>query len=198
MTFSRLVRRIHMYLALFLAPWMLMYGVSTLAMNHRAIFIEKYGRGPAPFEVEKELAYSGSFPENAEPGLVARQILASLDLDGAHAVSRRADGTVVINRHDLVAPRRITFAPADGRLVVEKMQYRSNAFLERFHRRRGYATGYAVDNAWAVSVDLVIVAMVFWALSGLWMWWEMKVTRTLGALAAAGGIGLFALYLVTI
>jgi hypothetical protein len=31
----QLVRRVHMYLGLFLAPWMFMYAVSTLVMNHR-------------------------------------------------------------------------------------------------------------------------------------------------------------------
>jgi uncharacterized iron-regulated membrane protein len=46
-----------------------------------------------------------------------------------------------------------------------------------------------------VSVDLVIVAMVFWVLSGLWLWWEMKVTRGFGMLSLAGGIGLFVFYL---
>ena len=33
--FSKIVRRTHMYLALFLAPWMMGYAVSTIAMNHR-------------------------------------------------------------------------------------------------------------------------------------------------------------------
>jgi hypothetical protein len=83
-------------------------------------------------------------------------------------------------------------------LLVERMERRPNAFLERFHRRRGYATGYRLDTSWAVTVDAVIVGMVFWALSGLWMWWEMKVTRAFGALAFVGGIGLFALYLVVL
>ena len=31
---SRLVRRVHMFTALFLAPWMLMYALSTLVMAH--------------------------------------------------------------------------------------------------------------------------------------------------------------------
>ena len=55
------------------------------------------------------------------------------------------------NRNDLTTPRRITFTPADRRVVIEKMEPRPNAFLERFHRRRGYATGYAVDTIWAVT-----------------------------------------------
>jgi hypothetical protein len=196
--FSRLVRRTHMYLALFLAPWMLMYAVSTLVMNHRAVFVERYGSGPVPFQKERELVYDGSFSPDVDLKMVSRQILTSLDLDGAHGVTRRKDGAIVINRNDLITPRRIIFTPDTRMLVVERMDRRPNAFLERFHRRRGYATGYRLDTSWAVTVDAVIVGMVFWALSGLWMWWEMKVTRGFGALAFLGGVGLFALYLVVL
>ncbi len=188
------LRRSHMYLALFLFPWMLMYGLSTLVMNHRALF----PRGPVPFEKERALVYPGAFSDGADPRAIARQILTILDLDGAHGVAKRPDGTIVINRQDLLTPRRLTYSPANRTLLVEKMQPRSNAMLERFHRRRGYATGYVLDTAWAVSVDLVIVAMVFWVISGLWMWWEMKGTRWFGASALLGGIGLFAVYLLTL
>lgn len=194
--FSRLVRRTHMYLALLLAPWLLMYATSTLVMNHRAVFVERYGSGPVPFHKEREFVYDGSFSPDADLKVISRQILASLDLDGAHGVTRRKDGAIVINRNDLIVPRRITFTPDSRMLLVERMERRPNAFLERFHRRRGYTTGYRLDTAWAVTVDGVIVAMVFWALSGLWMWWELKVTRAFGAVAFLGGVGLFALYLM--
>lgn len=187
-----------MYLGLFLFPWMLMYALSTVVMNHRALFVERYGSGPIPFEKEHERAYQTSFPDGAELRTISRQILTSLELDGAHTVTRRKDGAIVITRNDLVTPRRITYTPASATLVIEKQPHRANAFLERFHRRRGYATGYALDTAWAVTVDLVIVAMVAWALSGLWMWWEMRVTRGTGLLAAAAGIGVFAFYVLTL
>lgn len=196
--FSRVLRRTHMFLALFLFPWMLMYALSTLAMNHRATFAGIYGEGPVPFERVRQFVYDGTFPAGAEPRAIARQLLSSLDLDGAHSVSRRDDGTIVVTRHDLLAPRRVTYSPADGTVMVERMQSRPNATLERFHRRRGYATGYALDTVWAVSVDLVIVAMLFWVASGLWMWWEMKATRRLGAAALLTGAGLFALFLATL
>ena len=48
------------------------------------------------------------------------------------------------------------------------------------------------------SIDLVIVSMVFWALSGLWMWWEMRATRFWGFAATAFGVGMFALLALTI
>ncbi|MEO8425770.1 MAG: hypothetical protein ABI651_01530 [Verrucomicrobiota bacterium] len=42
---SRIIRRVHMYLARFLAPWMLMYALSTLAMSHREFVLSFYPLG---------------------------------------------------------------------------------------------------------------------------------------------------------
>ena len=50
----------------------------------------------------------------------------------------------------------------------------------------------------AISRMSAIAAMVFWALSGLWMWWEMKATRRLGLLALLGGAAVFAFYLTAL
>ncbi|HEY7500000.1 MAG TPA: hypothetical protein VH740_15880 [Vicinamibacterales bacterium] len=187
-----------MYLALFLFPWVLMYGLSTLVMNHRAYFTARYGSGAPPFEIERTIAYDGVFPDNADLRAISRQILASLDLDGAHGVTRGKEGAIVINRNDLTSPRRLTYTPANRTVVIERMASRPNALLERFHRRRGYATGYRLDTIWAVTVDFFIIGMVFWTISGLWMWWEMKVTRRVGWSAALAGAGTFALYVLTI
>lgn len=190
--FSRLVRRLHMYLALFLFPWMLMYALSTMAMNHRDLFADA---PPATYEKERELIYDGVVPD-APLRLASTMLLESLRMNGVHTVVRRDDGAMVITRNSVVTPRRLIYTPADRRLVIERMPARSNVILERFHRRRGYATGYAMDTLWAASVDLVIGAMLIWALSGLWMWWGMKATRATGLLSAAAGAGLFVLYLL--
>jgi hypothetical protein len=188
-----------MYLALFLMPWMLMYALSTLAMNHRALFEESHGPGPAPFEIESERSYDASFPPDAPPAAVGALILRDLGMEGRFGARRIDDGKrLVINRNDPVTPRRITYAPAERKLVVERQTFRTNAFLEQLHRRRGYGSGFALDDAWAGSVDLVIVAMVFWVASGIWMWWEIRVARWWGAAAALFGLLLFLLFLFTI
>ena len=187
-----------MYLALFLMPWMLIYALSTMAMNHREYFRELYGGSIVKFEKESETPFSGQFPEGATPRQKAAQILSGLGLDGAHGVRAEAGGRLIINRQDIVTPRRITYTPADGKLVIEREVFRSPAFLERFHRRRGFQSDYFRDDAWAVTVDAVIVAMIFWVASGLWMWWELRTTRRWGAIATAGGLALFALFLLTI
>jgi hypothetical protein len=195
---SLLIRRAHMYVALFLFPWLLMYALSTAVMNHRASFASS-APGAAPmYEKERELIYDGVFPDDAELRIISRQILSSVDLDGAHGVTRRKDGAIVITRNDLLTPRRLTYTPATRVLSIERLPHRTNVMLERFHRRRGYTTGYALDTSWALTVDLVIAGMVFWVLSGLWMWWEMKVTRRSGVFALATGASLFLLFILLI
>jgi hypothetical protein len=48
-----------MYLALFLSPWILMYGLSTAAMNHRD-FLKDLHDGPiSKYERITELRYEG-------------------------------------------------------------------------------------------------------------------------------------------
>jgi hypothetical protein len=81
---------------------------------------------------------------------------------------------------------------------VERVQLQTSQFLNRFHHRRGFQQPYKADQAMAWSVDLVIVGMVFWALSGLWMWWEMRATRLWGLAAALFGIGIFTFFALTI
>ncbi|MBI4874294.1 MAG: hypothetical protein HY822_06655 [Acidobacteria bacterium] len=196
---TKIIRRTHMYLALFLTPWMLMYALSTMAMNHREFFRKLYGQGPPVFEKERELTYNGTFPPGAKPKEIGQQILSGLGMEGAFGARMSPDGAkVIVNRQEPFAPKRLTFSPGDGKLVVEREVFRSPAFLERLHRRRGYQSDYPLEKTWAFSVDLVIAAMLFWAASGLWMWWEMKLTRRWGAAFGLAGLALFGLFLFTI
>jgi hypothetical protein len=181
-----------MYLALFLTPWMVGYAVSTLLMNHEA------GR-PVVYAKEREQPYNTTFEPGTPPRVAAEQILSDLHLEGTFGVaSPSPDGKLTITRQDIIAPRRITFYPGEHRVEIERAKTDAVGFLYRFHRRRGYEPPFAADRAMAVSVDLVIVAMVFWALSGLWMWWEMRVTRLWGLACAIAGIGIFVVFALTI
>ena len=147
--------------------------------------------------MEREVDYSRTFPTEATPAQMARTILADLDLEGTHRVSGGRDGKpLVIDRQHAWTPRRITFHPETGKLLVQREVFRGPAFLERMHRRRGYQQVDAWNVAWAVSVDLAMVAAIFWSLSGLWLWWELRSTRGWGALAAGAGLLSFSLFLL--
>ncbi len=193
----RLVRRVHMYLGLFLAPWMLMYAVSTLVMNHRELVQSLYPTKAPSMLSERELDYRRSFPPEATPQAIAQQILQDIGLDGTHRVSGGKDGRpLVIDRQHAFAPRRITWDPNTRKLVIQREAFRSTTFLERMHRRRGYQQPYALEDTWAFSVDLAVTAMVFWSLSGLWLCWELQPTRFWGTVCGSLGLTLFVLFLV--
>ncbi len=191
---TKLLRRIHLYAGLFLAPWVLMYAISTVAMIHRALFDDGNAKGPQ-WEKRVERAFDGVFPQDAPVSLQARTLLAWLELDGAHNARWIPEqATLVIQRQQMIDPVRITYTPADKRVVVEGQAGKTSALLERMHRRRGYERDYAADDVWAFVVDAFIVAMLFWVISGLWLWWQMKATRRLGFAFALGGAAVFALY----
>ena len=53
-------------------------------------------------------------------------------------------------------------------------------FLTRLHQVHGYTYSLGARWVWAVFVDLMSGVMVFWGISGVFMWWQIKMTRTLG------------------
>lgn len=174
-----------------------MYTVSTFVMNHGRFFRgPEEPRKPPVFQVERDFMYSGELPPGATPQQIARQLLSSLDLDGAYNIARPlSDERLVINRLHATAPRRITYIPATKHIVVERQIFDGTRFLEQIHRRRGYQHDFLLDDLWASAVDLTIAGLLLLAFTGIWMWWELRVTRRWGAIALAAGFGLFALFL---
>lgn len=52
--------------------------------------------------------------------------------------------------------------------------------LMRLHTAHGYSSSDAARVVWAVIVDVMAGAMVLWAVSGLWMWWQKRSYRRAG------------------
>jgi len=69
-------------------------------------------------------------------------------------------------------------------------------FLTRMHLAHGYPGEQNAKWFWAVIVDVMAFVMVFWGISGIFMWWQIKATRTFGflililSLAAATALGM--------
>ena len=87
--------------------------------------------------------------------------------------------------------RRLTFDASMSRITIEREEFRTPTVLERLHRRRGYKQPYALEDTWGLSVDVAVVTMAFWSLSGIWLAWELKATRVWGAVSFVVGLGLF-------
>jgi hypothetical protein len=72
----------------------------------------------------------------------------------------------------------LTGVSADAAPPPEELSTRR--FLTRLHLASGYPGHTDTKWFWAVLVDATAVVMVFWGLSGLFMWWQVKATRRWG------------------
>jgi hypothetical protein len=198
-TFSKLIRRTHMYLALFLTPWMLIYALSGLVLNHFETVRGWYGGKYSDFEKVGERAYDVAFSAEETPRMIAGQILDDLGLAGSFNVPPGASATkLVIMRNAAFSVHRITYFRAEHRLLVEKQKLTAPVAINRAHFRNGYEQPFLAAKIWGAVVDLAIVGMLFWILSGVLMWWEIKPARAWGAVCALAGCGIFGVLLATI
>jgi hypothetical protein len=91
---------------------------------------------------------------------------------------------------------RASFDMRSGELAVKPEEEVSGphwrTFLLRLHMTHVYRDD-AARFAWALIVDIMALAMVTWAGTGIYMWWRMKKLRTIGWAMIAASIGVAAL-----
>jgi hypothetical protein len=186
-----------MYAALFLIPWVLIYAISSLVMNHSAHFPGRSAK--ARFQLVSEQIYQGSVSNDASPEMVALQLLADLRMEGLHQARFDQDtGEFVIRRESPAGIHRITYDRSTQKLTVEKSDFEPREFLSKIHRRRGFDSEYLKDDLYGLVVDAFVIIMLVWIFSGIWMWWHLNRTRVFGWLSVSSGVLLFAFFLLMI
>jgi hypothetical protein len=82
-----------------------------------------------------------------------------------------------------------------GRISDVENSIEWGAILKRLHQLHGYPESVSARWLWSAFADATGMTMVFWGVSGLIMWWQMKPTRVLGiaglSLAAVAALFVF-------
>jgi hypothetical protein len=190
MTFLYIVRRTHLYLGLFLLPWLIMFGVSSIPINHN------YQAAPPAWDKLMEAPFSATVPtttDNRELRGVGREMMNAAGVTGGFYVNRPNPRQVNVNHPNFLRPTRIFYYIEEKRMVAERREFVPRLFLTGLHTRGGYGLGGFWDYLWAVFVDLASVGLLLWILSGLIMWWKIPGTgpRRWGWLALVGGAACF-------
>ena len=81
----------------------------------------------------------------------------------------------------------VTFSPMTGAVSGKTTDdagepLSARRFLTRLHLAHGYGGEVNAKWAWAVVVDAMAFVMLFWALSGILMWWQVRAARWWGLL----------------
>ena len=95
MSLDKINRRTHLYLGLFLMPWLLMYGVSSFIIIRQSWF---GGEKQAAWEPVFEKEYRHPIPEQRELRAVAQEILKDCNLEGAFWANKPNPDILQINR----------------------------------------------------------------------------------------------------
>jgi hypothetical protein len=193
MTFPHFVRRLHLYLGMFLLPWFLMYGVSSLPFSHNEWFRERpqwTTRADRPYDLE--------VPPEADLRQVGGRILADLGMSGAYGTYRPNNRQISVYCPNFLRPTRITYDLEKKRLLAEDRQFHWPQLLTGMHARGGFEQDGALNDAWGVTVDVVCVAMILWIATGVYMWWQLPASRGWGWLALGGGIVSFAVFMMAL
>ncbi|AMV34199.1 hypothetical protein VN12_18865 [Pirellula sp. SH-Sr6A] len=94
-----------------------------------------------------------------------------------------ADGQSWECKHDALVGS-VSTKPVDNN-VATSFSWRQ--FWLRLHTSHGYHPDGGTRWIWAIVVDVMAAVMVFWGISGIAMWWQMKATRRWGGFALASG-----------
>lgn len=185
MSLDKINRRTHLYLGLFLMPWLLMYGVSSFIIIRQSWF---GGEKQAAWEPVFEKEYRHPIPEQRELRAVAQEILKDCDLEGAFGANKPSPDILQINRFSFWDSTRLTFSVKEQKLKVERQRMRLSQAIVRMHFRAGFGQPRFWENFWGLLVDLACLGLLIWVASGLIMWWRLPRLRTWGAIAVGGGL----------
>jgi hypothetical protein len=191
MTFLLFVRRLHLYLGLFLLPWVVLFGLSSFPFNH-----------PVPVQprwsVRVDRASAINVPEGADLRTLGARIMADAGLTGGFYVNRPNPQRITVNHPNFFHPTRVTYFIDQKKLLAEDREFIWRQFLTSMHAHAGYEMQTFWDTVWAVMVDLASIGLMLWILSGLIMWWMLPGSRGWGWVAIAGGLACFMLIVASL
>jgi hypothetical protein len=187
-TFDKFNRRTHLYLGLFLMPWLLMYGVSSFIVIHQSWF--KLGTS------SKELVFEKTYNRpvnmqgaNNSPELraTAQEILKDCNLEGAFWVDKPNPDTLHIERFTFRDSMSLMYSVKEQKLKADRVRVNLAQVPMRMHFRGGYEQPTFGNRVWGLLVDVACGGIIVWVASGLIMWWRLPRFRAWGALAVGGG-----------
>ena len=189
LTMYKIVRNIHLLLASFSLPFLLMYGVSAVQMSHSAWFQMK------PAVHEHELSITAGL---TDARAIAREIMDRERAVKGEVSNIQPSDTGVVLR--IVVPgtvHEVRYERGSGVARVKTSVAGVMGMLNRLHHWAGFWHEPVSMKVWGVAVAIASTALVLLGASGLYMWFTRRSERRIGI--ALLGINLaFAITLLTL
>ncbi|BDC48671.1 hypothetical protein F183_A09870 [Bryobacterales bacterium F-183] len=200
MRFNILNRRAHLYLGLFLTPWVLLYAISSIPFSHSQYFdaLDKAKGQPDWYKTYEGPYDLGPIPEKGSLRPLALKVAQDFQMadQSVGAYKPNADQLMVFV-YTFWNSTQFRYFHKEHRIVREQKRFRWDHILTGMHARGGFEDTRFFAVSWSIVVDLVCLGFLLWIASGLYMWWTLPGSvRTWGWVAIASGVVSFAVFLI--
>jgi hypothetical protein len=182
------VRNVHLVLASFSLPFLLMYGASAVQMSHGSWFQMRQA------VVERQVALT---PGQADARAVAREIMDREPSVRGELNNIQANAKTIGLR--IVLPgtvHEVQYDPASGAARIKTSVAGFMGMLNRLHHAAGLWHELPSTKAWALAVALVSASLLLIGATGIYMWLTRRPERRIGILLLGANL-LFAIVMLT-
>ena len=180
--FYQWTRQLHLYFGLFLCPFVLIYAVTTIMLNHRWHFEGEVEKTSVPVQLQEGL-------EDKEQG---EQILRQLGVTGETFVRRLPKQNAL--RISAAKPALNVAVTVDLDTQIAQVEHRKPGFAGAMkslhfspgpHKTKGVT--WFFSRLWAWTADTVVYLLLFITISGIYMWAVIKAERKAGLISVGLG-----------
>jgi hypothetical protein len=190
--FYRWTRDLHLYLGLFVSPFLLLFAISVFFLNHAKVAPNQW----TSVETVQDIQVPGDLDRRQGRDAVdaGQQILRQLEIEGEIGFTRFVRQT----QHfvfPVSTPRMEASVDVDvnGRTAI--VSKRSTTFLESLaylHKMPGPHNVTIRGNwpptiAWRFAADATIYFVLFITISGVYLWWSLRAERRVGLVMLSAG-----------
>lgn len=183
------MRDLHLYTGLFISPFVLVFAVSTILLNHTF----KPWEAQSPAQV-RTVRFPAGLPEGLEPLDRAKWIARQAGVVGEIEGIRESGGVIEV---PVARPGERFSIRADLAVGTGQVEARRAGLWDRLiylHRTpgphlAGFRGNWAFTRIWRALVDGTVALLLFSSASGIYLWLLVRAQRRTGlALLGAGGL----------
>lgn len=166
------IRNIHLLLASFALPFLIMYGVSAVQMSHNRWFNMK----PAVHERDITLPAGETEPRTVGHDVMDRDVSIKGEITNVQTAPTGISLRIVVPG----TVHEIKYDPVSGNTHVRTSVAGVMGMLNRLHHWAGFYHEPTSMKLWAVAVAIVSLALVFVGGTGVYMWFTRRPERRIG------------------
>lgn len=195
------IRDLHLWVGLFLCPFILVFAVSTILLNHPSRAVAGNAEPKREIAVQVPPGEAGSL---SQAQAILRQIGVTGEIDYVRYNAK--SGRLFIPVSKPTETTRVDVDLRTNQATIEREVRGLGDAVNYLHKKPGphnvkFRGNWIYMSWWAVTADIVVYGILFLTASGLYLWWKFKAERVVGWALAGGGaatVGLLVIAIVTV